>query len=603
MILCIVMFVINTVTTETVNFSNTEVVAIKNNSVIRCDMDIVAGGQVKYGQDIKQREGITKVVESVPAFAVLSEDVHEKYLPVIPGSIGFGMETPAGSGRHLATPNTTVYRVTNLNDSGTGSLRYGLEEVSCPKVIIFEVSGNITLSENIIIGGWVGNDGETKGSYITIAGQTAPSPGITIKDYGIKIERTSHDILIQHIRIRPGDTSLYEGVEKEAIADCFTLVPSNAESDNIVIDHCSCSWAGDMNIQTQMSGITIQNCIISEALHNPLHPKGPHSRGLLVFAQRSEQGQNVCVTGNLFAHNMARNPSVNAGAKAVVSNNLIYNVNVQIKCDDAGKWKAFITVEKNVIKGVDRYPTARALILESRLYFGPDNLLNGESFGPDIWSNMHMPFGIVPEVCRASVPPITVPGLTLRPANEVEEWMLSNAGARPLDRDPVDIRVINDVLNGTGEIIVSQDDVGGWPDLAENTRILTIPTNPHEIQPSGYTRLEEWLHGYLAEVEDETTAPTPDDFTLQQNYPNPFNLSTTIEYTVAEPCDIQIKIYNLFGREVHVLVNEYKLAGKFSVTWDGKNAEGNELANGIYFYKLTAGKQSFSKKMLYIQSK
>ncbi|MCD4791916.1 MAG: T9SS type A sorting domain-containing protein [Bacteroidales bacterium] len=93
---------------------------------------------------------------------------------------------------------------------------------------------------------------------------------------------------------------------------------------------------------------------------------------------------------------------------------------------------------------------------------------------------------------------------------------------------------------------------------------------------------------------------TPDDFTLQQNYPNPFNLSTTIEYTVAEPCDIQIKIYNLFGREVHVLVNEYKLAGKFSVTWDGKNAEGNELANGIYFYKLTAGKQSFSKKMLYM---
>jgi hypothetical protein len=427
-------------------------------------------------------------------------------LPIIPGSSGFGMETPAGSGRHLATPNTTVYRVTNLNDSGTGSLRYGLEEVDCPKVIIFEVSGNITLSEHIVIGGWGGNDGETKGSYITIAGQTAPSPGITIKDYGIRIERTSHDILIQHIRIRPGDITLYEGVTKEAIADCFTLVPSNAESDNIIIDHCSCSWAGDMNIQTQMSGITIQNCIISEALHNPLHPKGPHSRGLLVFAQRPEQGQNVCVTGNLFAHNMARNPSVNAGAKAVVSNNLIYNVNVQIKCDDAGKWKTFITAEKNVIKGVNRYPTARALILESRLYFGPDNLLNGESFGPDIWSNMHMPFGIVPEVCRASVPPITVPGLTLRPVEEVEEWVLSNAGARPADRDPVDIRVINDVLNGTGEIIVSQNDVGGWPILAENHCTLDLPENYNEIQPSGYTKLEEWLHGYSEEVEKKRTS-------------------------------------------------------------------------------------------------
>ena len=583
MILCIIMFVINTVTAQTVNFLNTEDVAVK------------------------EREENTKVVDLVSTFTVLSKDIQEEYLPVIPGSKGFGMETPAGSGRHLAIPNTTVYRVTNLNDSGTGSLRYGLEEVNCPKVIIFEVSGNITLLSNIKIGGWVGNDGETKGSYITIAGQTAPSPGITIKDYGIKIERTSHDILIQHIRIRPGDITLYEGVEKEAIADCFTLVPSNAESDNIVIDHCSCSWAGDMNIQTQMSGITIQNCIISEALHNPLHPKGPHSRGLLVFAQRSEQGQNVCVTGNLFAHNMARNPSVNAGAKAVVSNNLVYNVNVQIKCDDAGKWKAFITVEKNVIKGVGRYPTARALILESRLYFGPDNLLNGESFGPDIWSNMHMPFGIVPEVCRASVPPITVPGLTLRPADEVEEWVLSNSGARPADRDPVDIRVINDVLNGTGEIIVSQYDVGGWPDLAENTRILTIPTNPHEIQPSGYTKLEEWLHGYLAEVEGETTDTTlssskPDNFTLQQNYPNPFNPSTTIKYSVAKPCNVQIEIYNQLGQLVRTLLNEDKLIGtEYKVTWDGAGDHGNKLASGIYYYRLTAGKQSFSKKMLYLR--
>lgn len=213
MILCIIIFVINTVTTETVNFSNTEVVAIKNNSVIRCDTDIADAEQVKYGQgigyvsltdvnrlsywysgepeiiqktkitdNIKQREENTNVVDFVPTFTVLSKDILKDYLPVIPGSSGFGTETPAGSGRHLATPNTTVYRVTNLNDSGSGSLRYGLEEVSCPKVIIFEVSGNITLSENIIIGGWVGNDGETKGSYITIAGQTAPSPGITIKD-------------------------------------------------------------------------------------------------------------------------------------------------------------------------------------------------------------------------------------------------------------------------------------------------------------------------------------------------------------------------------------------------------------------------------------
>lgn len=93
----------------------------------------------------------------------------------------------------------------------------------------------------------------------------------------------------------------------------------------------------------------------------------------------------------------------------------------------------------------------------------------------------------------------------------------------------------------------------------------------------------------------------PGSFALMQNYPNPFKLSTTIEYTVAKPCNVQIKIYDLFGREVYVSVNEQKPSGKFSVIWNGKDTKGNKLAVGVYYYKLTAGKQVDTKKMLYLR--
>jgi len=93
----------------------------------------------------------------------------------------------------------------------------------------------------------------------------------------------------------------------------------------------------------------------------------------------------------------------------------------------------------------------------------------------------------------------------------------------------------------------------------------------------------------------------PDNFSLQQNYPNPFNLSTTIEYTVVKKCNVQIKIYNQLGQEINILVNEHKPPGKFSIIWDGKDAEGSKLDGGVYYYRLIAGKQVSTKRMLYLR--
>src|SRR3989344_3574158 len=106
-------------------------------------------------------------------------------LPVFPGAQGFGTNTIAGRGGQ-------IIKVTNLNDTGPGSLRAAVE-ASGPRIVVFEVSGTITLSRDVSIAN----------PYITIAGQTAPSPGITLKNFGIS--PSTHDILIQHIRVRVGD--------------------------------------------------------------------------------------------------------------------------------------------------------------------------------------------------------------------------------------------------------------------------------------------------------------------------------------------------------------------------------------------------------------
>jgi hypothetical protein len=109
--------------------------------------------------------------------------------------------------------------------------------------------------------------------------------------------------------------------------------------------------------------------------------------------------------------------------------------------------------------------------------------------------------------------------------------------------------------------------------------------------------------GALSPIEDANppTRSNPDKFSLQQNYPNPFNPSTTIKYSVAKPCNVQIIIYNQLGQEVYVLVNERNPAGEHNVRWNGKDAKGNKVASGIYYYRLTAGNQVETKKMLYLR--
>jgi len=120
-----------------------------------------------------------------------------------------------------------------------------------------------------------------------------------------------------------------------------------------------------------------------------------------------------------------------------------------------------------------------------------------------------------------------------------------------------------------------------------------------------YYKLEDidvdGLNAFHGPVMAKATAATPAQFALGQNYPNPFNARTMISYSLKSDADVTLKIYNILGQEVKSLVNKHQLAGTYTVTWDGKDSKGNDVATGIYFYRIKAGDFSAERKMTYLK--
>jgi len=257
--------------------------------------------QAQDGSDLSSKDG-QKTFQVFLPFAGKSS---LSDLPVFPGAEGFGTDTLGGRGGR-------VIRVTTLADDGEGSLRDALAKDE-PRVIVFEVGGTIWLERDLVI----------THPFVTIAGQTAPPPGITLAGTTGFIIQT-HDVLLQHLRVRVGDLPGWMHPQDRDGIMVLGSDDGSAEAYNVVIDHCSISWAIDENINLwyqNVYDVTIRHCIVSEGLYNSLHPKGQHSCGLLV----GKYARRVSVIGNLFAHNSRRNPRVADGCSALVINNVIYN--------------------------------------------------------------------------------------------------------------------------------------------------------------------------------------------------------------------------------------------------------------------------------------
>lgn len=393
--------------------------------------------------------------------------------PVLPGVVGFGVNTPAGRGGK-------VYRVTNLNPSGSGSL-VACVSATGPRVCVFEISGTIRLDNILLI----------KNPYITIAGQTAPSPGITVR--GARLDIKTHDVLIQHLRFRVGD---YPGVAPSARDGIYINKARNA-----VLDHVSVSWAVDENLSMygDVQNVTVWRSIISEGLHQSLKGE-PHSMGMLIYGTPT----NIDIRETLFAHNYDRNPALR-DFKGLIASSIIYNSKASTHIDSISSAPSSMTYVSNLKIGGASYASNTRLL----------NIRSGLGSGTKIYySDLVCPMGKNSDCVRndasssyvVSTPPMKLTGYTPVAASNLENTLLPLVGARPKDRDSVDRRIIREVGTRTGQVIDSQSQVGGWPNLAVNRRTLDLPASPNgDSDGDGYTNLEEFLHRMAEEVEGVST--------------------------------------------------------------------------------------------------
>lgn len=368
-----------------------------------------------------------------------------------PGAEGFGAYSRGGRGGD-------VYTVTNLNDAGEGSLRHGIKSAKGPRTIVFAVSGLIHLEEEL----------EVKKDYITIAGQTAPGDGICLRDESLSID-ASH-VIIRYIRSRLGDEA---GVKEDAI--------SISGGHNIIVDHCSASWSVDECFSCssgeagRLDSVSVQWCIISEALNASIHHKGEHGYGALI---RGCYGARYTYHHNLFAHNMSRNPrpgNYDRNDAKKDPEGLIFDFRNNVIYNWSGSRPGYDSDKKSICKynyvgnygkpGPDSDPDGYAYAAGCKLFkaWYSDNHFFG-SIPEDQWSLVRFDDWSAEEIenYKQTRPYPTGPISTESPL-EAYTNVLAGAGASNV-RDEVDARVINDVKKGTGSLINHEKEVGAWPE-------------------------------------------------------------------------------------------------------------------------------------------
>lgn len=364
-----------------------------------------------------------------------------------------------------------IVRVTNLNADGPGSFKAALERKG-PRIVVFEVGGVIDLKLSTLT---------IAEPNLTIAGQTAPSPGITLIRGGIDIK--THDVIIRHIRVRTGASGQAKRSGWEA--DAMTTVGAH----NVIVDHCTMTWGLDENLSAsgpRFTGKTVADWrngtshnisftynILAESLADSSHPKGEHSKGSLIH----DNASGILIARNLYAHNYERNPLLKGGAQVAAVNNLIFNPGAQaihynlMDLEWTGKSPITgeLTAVGNVLRGgfSTRDDVAFLTIggVGDLRYHGRDNVAVGRLGKPlPMFGRYTTGSAKIVEVAQ---PPIWPAGLAVLPSSEVETHILRYSGARPWDRDAHDLRVTFDVAEGRGRIIDDETEVGGYPALKE----------------------------------------------------------------------------------------------------------------------------------------
>jgi hypothetical protein len=398
-----------------------------------------------------------------------------------PGAMGWAATTPGGRGG-------AIVRVTNLNTDGPGSFAAAVATKG-PRIVVFEVGGVIDLGAKEM---------KITEPFLTIAGQTAPSPGVTFVRGGIDI--ATHDVIVQHIRVRTGDA----GLPKKSGFDTDALGTSGAAHD-VIFDHNSVTWATDENMSAsgqrfegsdpdkwrQMAShrVTFSNNIIAEGLTFATHAKIEHSKGSLIH----DNANDILLVDNLYAHNYERNPLLKGGTRTAIVNNLIYDpgqraIHYNLMAEEWGDkaWQVGkLTVVGTVLRAGLSTPPALAMVElggygDLELYM-KDNIAVDQIGRPLPMLGRYTTSPA--KFLEQKAPPLWPPYVTPMPATAVQQYVLHNAGARPWDRDYNDVRLLADVAEGRGYHIASQDELHGYPVQTPTAR----PFNPDDWNLSDMT--------------------------------------------------------------------------------------------------------------------
>lgn len=427
-------------------------------------------------------------------FGILSAaDPRAELFPAFPGAEGAGAYTPGGRGGKIFVVNTLEDYLPGKEKPIPGSLRHAVDSEG-PRTIVFDIGGIIDLK----------NDLELRHPFVTIAGQSAPadSGGITLRRYSLEVK--THDVILRHLRIRPGDLA---GKELDGLS---------CSAQNVIIDHCSVSWAIDETLSTNGDSrdLTVQWCFITESLNDSLHKKGEHGYGSLI----SGPGE-ISYHHNLYAFHNSRNPRP-GDILLDFRNNTIVGWGIR-----PGYNRDNVTLMNYVGNTLIPYGYSKFQQAAFHTEFLPDDprmrffLRENTHFGtPEGTRDNSLLIAPPEKKGRESILPLLVNApfatatVSTDPTAEAYQRVLSSAGATLPRRDAVDERVANQVRNHTGGIINSPKDVGGWPDIplvkASADRFSRFQANPvADSDQDRFTDLEEFLNGTDPEKADPWLDP------------------------------------------------------------------------------------------------
>jgi hypothetical protein len=476
-------------------------------------------------------------------------------IPAFPGAEGVAKNITGGRGGD-------VYKVTNLADSGAGSLRHGIQTApTTGRTIVFDVAGTINLATSLDFNGK---------DNVTIAGQTAPGGGITLAGHRLRINSLKNNgtvvdqlnnVIVQHLRVRP--------TNQNANTDGVWVESGNG----VIVDHVTTSWSVDESISVthDSDNVTVQWSTMTQGLFD-------HSYGSLL------NGGTYTYAYNFYAHNKSRNPRLQESGDSIMEldfvNNVIYNPQDKFAY---GGGEYYVNIVGNYgIRGPGTNDTNHALIrdtdTESHFYLdgnlvdnnndgtinGVVPLLEGGSHDAAIFHDGQS-YTLLPSR-------VNVPQTNVMTANKAYVHVLSRAGAATY-RDAHDRDMIYSVINQQPGFISDETEWGPMP---------TLPTGSPLADANGDGVPDVWASANYGDTSTPlNTTVAPDGYTYLEKY-----VHSLTPYAYAPTNTVPHTIRTSFGNGADAQVNENGgtsatssgsgAGSAINVHWDGTSGSTNQ---------------------------